>query len=801
MRFLLSIILPGLAVLSASAAVKPVISLLNTPPDAIGNELRASFIGTPPGANVDRGGFVAFRRTFKLNSPPSSAVLHLFADARYLVWLNGECVSRGPNRFDFHSPEYDSIDLARRLRAGDNTFAILVMSHDGPDGFNSRMMRHPSGLTLRLDVNGRPALRSDESWKWSDQTRYRTAKIDWAKIVDVIDSRVETGDWTLPTFDDRAWKSATRVDGSLWGPLIPSRTPPLRDTPVEFQIKDDAKFPITLKAGEKLTLSTSRLVLAYTILDFEASENASLRIDYAGIDYAARAGRQTYISSDTCASTGGTITVKTGEVTIHGLRLIERLYPFDIVGSFNSSDPYLNQLWAMCARSLQILSEDSYTDCADRERAEWMDDDPPAFDITRTAAAGPGPDGKPRYSDARLLGALLRRTALSVQPEGWVKAHTTSDRFDIHAHMEDRSCDWVQGARRYYESTGDSALIREIWPVIVRQMDFFLKRRTERGLVRAREWVVWGNPIGYVTGEGTGLNAYVAKALADAAALGRAIGESNESARFANEASALAKAINTVLWNEAAGTYYSGYITPTDLRKMKEDKRTSGMPLGVDNNLIAPSPYAALWALDQEIVPTSRRARVTSYMISHREELQHDHAMPYYYLFKQLYAADTEAFDLEILQTLRTQWKPMVEFGWGTSWEAVSMSPQFRGSRAHIYGMFPGYFLSSYVLGVRPVMPASAKRLLIEPRLGDLTSAEGTVVTEAGPVAVSWKREEGTLRFKITVPAGATATLRVPAPTGKLTINGSPAATRQDGRFIETKLNAGVHEGALSPVP
>jgi alpha-L-rhamnosidase len=51
--------------------------------------------------------------------------------------------------------------------------------------------------------------------------------------------------------------------------------------------------------------------------------------------------------------------------------------------------------------------------------------------------------------------------------------------------------------------------------------------------------------------------------------------------------------------------------------------------------------------------------------------------------------------------------------------------------------MFPGYFLSTYVLGVRPDLPASQKRILIEPHLGDLTSAEGSVVTEFGLVPIS----------------------------------------------------------------
>src|SRR5438309_845293 len=143
------------------------------------------------------------------------------------------------------------------------------------------------------------------------------------------------------------------------------------------------------------------------------------------------------------------MTVKSGRVTIIGFKLIERLYPFDLVGSFKSNDAYLNKLWAMCARSCQVLSEDSYADCADRERVEWMDNDPLAFDVTRTAMAAPGTDGKLVYSDPRLLGEMVRRTALTLQPEGWVKAHTCSDRYDIHAKMEDRACDWLAGARRY----------------------------------------------------------------------------------------------------------------------------------------------------------------------------------------------------------------------------------------------------------------------------------------------------------------------------------------------------------------
>ena len=56
---------------------------------------------------------------------------------------------------------------------------------------------------------------------------------------------------------------------------------------------------------------------------------------------------------------------------------LDYLDPFLLLDNFESSDPALNQLWKICAHSLELMSEDSYVDCADRERVEWTDDSPP----------------------------------------------------------------------------------------------------------------------------------------------------------------------------------------------------------------------------------------------------------------------------------------------------------------------------------------------------------------------------------------------------------------------------------------
>ncbi len=729
--------------------------------------------------------FVAFRKQFTLLTAPSEASLHLFADARYLLWINGKYVTRGPARFHPKGPEYDTVPVAPFLQPGPNTLTILVMAHAG----NGKIMNHAPGLTILLETGGARLLGTDTTWKWSGQTRYRPPNVEWGNVRDRIDASVEDGDWTLPGYDDAQWQAAVPVDGTLWGPLTPRRIPLLRETPLPVAYADGQTLPHTLTAGQELSFDLGRLAQAYTRFDIEADAGTTLTLGHAGIPYTARPGRQTYLSSDTCGFQTATLHVNTGRVTVHEFGAVERLYPFDCVGRFHSSDPLLNDIWAMCARSLRVMSEDSYVDCADRERTEWMDNDPPGFDITRTAFAGPGAGGKPFYADPRLLEEMLRRTALTQQPDGWVKAHTCSDRFDIHACMEDRACDWVQGARRYYESAKNAELIREIWPAIVTQMNWFLDRRTPRGLVRAREWIVWGNPMGYQTGEGTGLNAFVYKALVDAAYLGGVIGEKAQAAKFTRAAEALSRAVNTVLWDEEIGTYYSGFFGPGDA---PQNNQFTTFALKMTNGLAAPTMFSALWALDQDIVPDARRVRVTRYLLGSRR--QASRVMTFYYLFKQMYAQQDVALDTEVLDAIRIKFRDMAETGWKTSWEDFD-----GGSRAHIYGAFPGYFLSAYVLGVRRDAPLWDRHLVIEPHPGDLTSAEGTVVTEFGPVPISWKVAEGRLDFHVTVPAGVTATLKAPQAGTKTAfqIDGKRVQAHTDGRLQTVTLSGGRHTGSL----
>jgi hypothetical protein len=761
-------------------------TVLRVQPDAVGSELGESFIWN--GSKENPGGVaLGFRKTFDLKEKPRSARLDLFADARYILWVNGTYVERGPARFQPNGPEYDTVEIAPFLREGRNSVALLVVGNLS----GGKVMAHHPGLTARLYLEGALLWRTDGSWRWSDAIPYRGSSASWADLgAGFIDENVATSDWTSPDFDDSTWNPAAPLANG-WGPLTARRIPRLGEKEVSFRLSDGKSLPITLGQGERLSFQTGRIVQAYLDFTVEAKPGTELQVEPFGIRYVTRPGSQRHLTLDTRGFSEGSITVTKGEAVIRGLRLVERLYPFARIGSFECDDPRLNNLWAMCARSCEVLSEDSYVDCADRERVEWMDNTPPAYELTRSLMAGPGNDGKPVYSDPRLLAEIIRRTALTLQPDGWVKAHTCSDRYDIHAKMEDRSCDWVEGCRLYNEATGDAAPLRELWPALVAQMDYFLKRRTERGLVRARDWVVWGNPVGYMTGEGTTLNCFVARSLEDAARIGAILGEKSESERFAKAAMELKKAINTLLWNEREGTYWSGWFSDADIAESKRELQP-----GREGNLAAPTLHSSLFALDRGIVPADRKERVLSALLG-QERGTSALIMTYYYLFRQLYALDSWEQDRRVLELMREKWGAMTSSPWQCSWEDFG-----GGSKAHIYGMYPAYFLQSYVLGVRRDEPVSARRLLIEPHLGDLTRACGTVVSEYGPVNVSWHRDGARIAFECSVPAGISTTLALPCSKDEpsIDLDGKPAAGTLRGPRTEILLpEGGTHTGSFKP--
>ena len=86
-----------------------------------------------------------FRRGFELGAAGAEGTVHVSADSRYVLYLNGEFVGRGPAKGDLHHHFYDTYSLRGRLRPGKNVLAAIVWDM-------SRVAHRPTALGAPCSV-------------------------------------------------------------------------------------------------------------------------------------------------------------------------------------------------------------------------------------------------------------------------------------------------------------------------------------------------------------------------------------------------------------------------------------------------------------------------------------------------------------------------------------------------------------------------------------------------------------------------------------------------------------------------
>src|SRR3954465_13098101 len=77
---------------------------------------------------VDPGQFVLFRKTFSLQDiPQDETLLHVSADTRYRLYLNGKRLSFGPCKSYLARWYYETVNITPFLRAGGNVLSAKVL--------------------------------------------------------------------------------------------------------------------------------------------------------------------------------------------------------------------------------------------------------------------------------------------------------------------------------------------------------------------------------------------------------------------------------------------------------------------------------------------------------------------------------------------------------------------------------------------------------------------------------------------------------------------------------------------------
>ena len=172
-----------------------------------------------------RNRFCYLRRSFELDAVPESAPARVTADSRFILYVNGAEVARGPARSIPERLAYCEVDLAPHLRPGKNVLAALVRFYGAPMPW-----WRPAPASLQLGYGSFAfeapaiAISSDASWK-GHRAPYRqdvpTPPMLPLPPLEIFDAREDAPGWTAAEFDDSSWQPATVLSA---GTLASTRT-------------------------------------------------------------------------------------------------------------------------------------------------------------------------------------------------------------------------------------------------------------------------------------------------------------------------------------------------------------------------------------------------------------------------------------------------------------------------------------------------------------------------------------------------------------------------------------------------
>jgi hypothetical protein len=406
----------------------------------------------------------------------------------------------------------------------------------------------------------------------------------------------------------------------------------------------------------------------------------------------------------------------------------------DGAASFASSDAVLDRVWELCRYSIKATTFAGVYVDGDRERIAYEAD---AY-INQLGHYASDPDVQmARDTFDRLM-------AYPTWPTEW-SSHMV---FMAHA-------DWMQTGDR----TWLAARYESLKPKVLLE-----RARADGLLVSTAAQIERGDIVDWPPGErdsfvfrpvNTVVNAFHLRSLAIMAELAAALGKEAEARDYAGRERATRQAFQEELFDPALGLFRDG-----------EDTDHTSL-------------HANLFPVAFGLVPAERRPAVVEWMAGRGMACSVYAAQ---YLLEGLFenGADRRALELMTAPTDRS-WRHMLDAGTTITWEAWDQKYKPNQDWNHAWGAAPANLLPRYVLGARALAPGW-KRVLVRPRPGALTHAQGKIPTPRGPVVVRWEKGDR-FRMQLELPPGTTARVQLPAAEGTtgVWLDGKPVAASRDG--------------------
>lgn len=459
---------------------------------------------------------VAFRGTFELENE-AEVEFRLLGASWFNAYLDGEFLTEGPARYAIAFPEYSTIK--RKLSKGKHILAIEVIH----EGVATRIME-PQMPFLFAEVHIDKLI--ETNWKasriggYSSKVRRINPQLGW---IEWCDTR-QVPNWQAKDHDDRHWAKPVPVTRKL-GPFKPISSAETElvakvfkpnaigefvdafgyeqdDPAARFFLRDlepketpaqgvwrrydlgkiglwRPQFTLDLPAGTVVEFAYSESLVRGRVSPWiTLSAGPSCSLDH----YIAKGGKQTF---QPLITRGGRfvevhIFAPSDQIKVFEEKFLLRRHAAPIVGSFESDDPLLNQIWKVGVDTLDSCLEDAVIDNPTRERGQWSGD---------LSSAGMEIAAMSMH-DLRVFRRGLMQCAQSARDDGLVAGMCPGQQIFLSTY----AAMWPGACVRYWKLTGDKSLLTEMFDEAQNNISAFEAKRTPDGIPSSLAWafVDWG---------------------------------------------------------------------------------------------------------------------------------------------------------------------------------------------------------------------------------------------------------------------------------------------------------------------
>ena len=514
------------------------------------------------------------------------------------------------------------------------------------------------------------------------------------------------------------------------------------------------RIEIDAKGGEEFDIIVSERLPGEYEAEGIAPDARIERKPLLGLDahvtrYTAHAGAQTFESFEWDAVRWLQLTVRHAPagVRINSVAVVTTRFPALRRGHFECSDPMLTRLWSLGARTIELCMHDGWVDCPSREQRQWLGD------ATVEHLAGEAAFGSNIHP---LNHHFLVSAAESQRTDGLLEMFAPGDHRRFGWLIPDFTLQWIFNVADHFEYSGDGALLREVFPTLLKALSWFEALQGEDGRIadlpywHFQDWAAVGR-----TGYATVLNAELLGAFGVAARLARALEWPHEAARLEAKVTSLKRALESH-WDEQRGVYVDSVNPATGLREARCSQHANAAMIlwgQLDSHRME---RIAAEIGDRAQLRLTPAPPVT--MSGEPFDAATDIVLANTFFSHFVYAALAKAGRLDLaLALMRERYGAMLAAGATSLWEGFEPHT----SLAHGFSSSPTWQLSRHVLGVTPSSPGFA-RARIAPYLGDLDFARGVHPTRLGDVTVSMQRAGASIDIDISLPTAMDGVLAAP---------------------------------------